>query len=202
MLLVLLTIGFAATVLLFLWALTKPLQLTISAVVQGFSVTLTIAVDYGRVHRGHTWHLPVTPPKSDRPRPRLKLTPKIIDDAVWAFGVLDRLTYRLWNRMKVTQFDLTAEIGLNDAAETALWMGRAAQVLGWWISIRVAPRSTRPPRWQVVPRWDAPILLCNFTSIIQLQPSDIILAIVYGLWGQVKGGQKRYGHSVQELGHA
>ncbi len=188
---------------LLIWALFQPLALTFSARIDGLLVDLRVDVAYSRIHRGRTWHLPVLPPqKKDAARSHLDLTPTLIDEALWAYQVLNRVSDALWHRMRVQKFELTAQIGLNDAASTALWMGRLSELAAWWIGMRVAPRASVSPSFAIIPVWDEAVLTCNFTSIIQLLPSDIILAIVSGLFGQVKGGHDIYGKPVQHHQHA
>lgn len=202
---VMVVIAAAAAAALFVWAVSRPLRLIISAEVEGIAVHLQVTVHYGRIRRRRDWTLPVLPPPkahSTSPKPAFRLTPEIIDEAIWAYRLLNRITDRLWHRMRIVEFDVYAEIGLNDAAQTALWMGRATALLAWWIGLRIAPAAAVPPSWVVVPIWDRQIIAGKFTSIIQLLPSDIILAIVYGLMGQAKGGQHVYGHTVQQHSHA
>lgn len=190
---------FFIIVVVAIWALFQPLLLTVAAAAEGLSVELTVQAKYSRIHKTRTWSLPVIPSHQAKKSggPALQLNPALIDEAIWAYRVLNRITDQLWHRMQIVNFDLYAEVGLGDAAQTALWMGRVTQWTAWWIGIRVGPRAMKPPHWTVIPVWEESVFRGNFSSIIQLLPSDIMLAILYGLLGHPKGGHHRYGQSVQ-----
>ncbi|NMP22436.1 hypothetical protein [Sulfobacillus harzensis] len=189
----------AALAIVVIWAVSRPIRLVMAAEVDGLTSRLSIEVRYAYIHRQKEWNPPVWPQSSKHHNPKepsFSLTPHLIDEAIWAFRVLNRITDQLWHRMRVERFDLCIRVGLGDAAATALWMGRLTDLAAWWIGLRIAPRAQSAPSWVVVPSFDEPLVAGEFTSIIRLQPSDIILAIVYGLLGQPKGGHT-YGQSVQ-----
>lgn len=190
--------GLAALSGLLTWALFQPLDLSFAMRVEGLHVELSTAVHYSRIHRSRTWTLPVRPPRHHAAKTHFHVTPELLDEAVWAYGVLNRTMDALWHRMHIQSFELRAAIGFGDASRTAVWTGRATDLLAWWIGMRVAPRADQPPRFVVEPNWDHPGISAHFTSIIRVQPSDIILAIIRGLTGQPKGGQNKYGHTVQQ----
>ncbi len=190
--------GLLALIVVALWL---PMRLCITVDVEGLHVVLTVQVSYGGMARRRTWRLPVLPPQHSQETAgssHFSLNPQLIDEAIWAYRLLNRITDRLWHRMVVKDFTLSVRVGTGDAAQTALWMGRLTDLTAWWIGIRIAPRATKPPAWVVIPDWDEEIFAGKFTSIIQLRPSDIIFAIVYGLLGHLKGGQPSYGQSVQQ----
>lgn len=182
-------------------ALWLPMTLGITVDVEGLHVVLSVRVSYGGIGLQHTWKLPVLPPRHSHEKTgssHLSLNPQLIDEALWAYQLLNRITDRLWKRMEVKDFTLSVWVGTGDAAQTALWMGRLTNLTAWWIGIRIAARANKPPAWVVIPEWKERVLAGKFTSIIQLRPSDIIFAIICGLLGQLKGGQRTYGQSVQQ----
>ncbi len=190
--------GLAVIAALLIWALFQPLDLSFSLRIEGLEIELATAVHYSRIHRSRTWTLPVLPPRQHASQTHFHLTPELIDEALWAYEVLNRTMDALWHRMHIEAFDLHATIGFADAARTAVWTGRATDLLAWWIGMRIAPRAHQAPRFLVEPNWDQAGVSGNFTSIIRVQPSDIILAIIRGLTGPAKGGQEKYGHTAQQ----
>ena len=187
-------------IVLFGIALTRSVDLTVAVRIEQLAVHLTIAVHYSRIHKGHTWKIPVRPPLSAHteasPRPALSLA--LINRALWAYGALKRLVDNLWKRVRVQHFHLRADVGLPECAQTALWVGRLTELAAWWISCRIAPRAVNPPEFAITPLWDRCGFRCDFVSIIRLRPSDIILALGSALFRYTKGGHHSYGESVQQ----
>ncbi len=181
----LLLVGSIAVVLL----LVRPLKFTLSATMVNVAVTLELGLDIFGRRCSRQWRLPLAAPAFfGTPRPSLKFSWGVFDNALKAFSLLDRGSRRLSRRMVISEFHLECVIGLADAAQTALWTGRVAQLLSWWITDRVAPRACRAPHFSVRPAWEGWVVNGNFTSIIELRPSDIILAAVAEI-SHFKGGR-------------
>lgn len=166
---------------------------------QNLTMVLTVNVKFTGLHKEMSWQLPARAPEVDSPPPpRFKLSMAVIHRAIWALRRFDELTDSLWRRIRVTRFDLACRIGIGDAAKTALLVGYLDEVLAWWVQVRIAPRAVLAPSWVVEPVWDGPVLDLNFTSIILVRASDIILAVVSTLSHTKGGGQRKNG----DPGHA
>lgn len=155
------------------------------------SFQLEVGVSYLWFQSSHTWHLPVKPPPKPGPGSPMKISLQFIEQSFSFLGRVREANHQLWKRVIIPHLDLTIQLGMGDAAQTAIWTGRLSDIAAWWISSRIAPRASRPPTFSIEPLWDESGFSCNFSSIIQLRPSDIILAIASGLWGQGKGGLMR-----------
>jgi hypothetical protein len=167
-----------------------PVLLSIGAHVRDWDAELSLSVHYGRLRLAHRWQLPVRPPSNQLPSRThsAHVSWTLLQRALRALFRMENLVGRLWARMVVRDFNLTVSLGLGDAAATALWTGRAALAASWWIASRIAPRAHCTPYFKVSPNWDQPSVFCDFTSIIQLRPSDIILAALASL--SYKGGRQ------------
>lgn len=161
----------------------KPFWLTLSWTIDNVDVDLQVRLDYSAIHKHRTWHLPLKPPAKMRPTLKVNVSPAMIDRACHAITVLQRLTHRLYERMQVVRFEFSCQLGLADAAQTAIWTARLTDVIAGWIALKIAPRAQSVPRFLMEPVWDEVGVHCNFTSIIQLRLSDIILAMLFGLVG-------------------
>lgn len=185
--LVLVVVGLLLAVGLLSWL---PLSLGIDAEVRAGAVALSFSLGYAGLRLARHWLLPVRPPVPHSPsRHHLHLSVKLWYRALWVLARMENFTDRLWSRMVVRRFNLSLAWGCNDAAATAVWTGRAALVASWWIAARVAPRARCTPEFNISPHWGGPALVCDFTSIIQLRPSDIILAAIASL-REHKGGRQ------------
>lgn len=178
-------VGGLATLILGWWSLLLPMRMTLTLSLDHFVGHLSLRVRYAGLEMGDRWQIPsktTSPPapstsNSDaHKRHYFVLSPQQIREAVWALGVLRRLNENLWERMVIEHFVCDVAVGLGDAAYTATLTGLLDQLLAWWMWARIAPRSLKPPLFQVEPLFDARELRLNFSSIIRLTPSDIIQA--------------------------
>lgn len=167
------------------WLVTHPMRVTLHARVENTRVELRVGLDYVGLHRAHSFQLPETPdaaaPGIPATRQHFKISWHVMHKALSLLRHVEDLTDQLWCRTQVKQFDLSVRLGLPDASGTALWAGRITTAIAWWIGVRIAPRSDPPPRFSVTPEWGQTGVVCNFASIIQLRPSDIILATIASL---------------------
>lgn len=184
---------FLALVLL----LRSALGIRVKIEVQNLSAAMILQVDYLVLHWSHQWTLPIRIKREKQSR-RRHLPVRAVRRALWLVPQFQRVTERLWERMTVREFVLDARIGMGDAAQTALWTGRLTEAAAWWIDVRVVPRASQPPSFAIEPVWDRSEVLCNFSSIIQLRVSDIILAVVSSL--RTSKGGRRDGKSVRAQG--
>ncbi|PSR22844.1 MAG: hypothetical protein C7B45_05070 [Sulfobacillus acidophilus] len=184
--------AFGVAALLFIltmWGISKPFWLTFTWTVENCRVNLQVCVDYSAIHRHRSWQLPVKSVlQASPPALPMNWSGHAIDRACWALTVLSRLTQHLFERMQVVRFDLRCRVGLANAAQTALWTAQLAEAASAWIALKISPRAQTTPTFEIEPIWDGSAFLCNFTSIIQLRLSDIILAMISGLVGPSRGG--------------
>ncbi len=176
-----------------IWAALKPVRLLFTVRSKNALIDLDVELSWGWIRRKRSWRLPVKPPVGVevKPGPKIQVSSELIHEALSVFSLIAHLNRELWKRMTVIHFDFWCELGLGDAAATAVWTGWVSEWVAWWISSRIAPRALQAPTFAVVAAWDQPEILCNFTSIIQVRPSDIILATASGLGDRVKGGLTR-----------
>jgi hypothetical protein len=104
---------------------------------------------------------------------------------VAAISVIRPLRY-LGRRLAIEKFQLTIAIGCDDAARTAMWVGRLSALVATSVNALVAPLALSPPGLAILPLWHESRISVEFTSIIRLRPSDIILAMGMALWGQFR----------------
>lgn len=183
--------------------LRRPIQMTMDLSLENRQPRLQFGLHFIGLSGRRTWGLPLknvdsssaSDPRPDSQSP--KFEPEMLGHALWILTRLGRINHQLWERSRIVRFDLQLRVGFGDAARTALWTGHLIEVIAWWMSVRIVPRTTDEPHFVVQPVWDRSELYCNFTSIIELLPSDIILAIAYGLMGRDKGGATSYGESIQ-----
>lgn len=176
------------------WLVLSPLVLRLDVHVEKLTLVLTVRVNFTGFHKEMAWQVPAIASEVDSPpSPRLHLSMALIQRVIGSLRRFDALTASLWRRMRVTRFDLTCRIGIGDAANTALLVGHLDEALAWWVQARIAPRSVLSPSWAVEPIWDTPGFDLNFTSIIQVRASDIILGVVSTLSHTKGGGDRRDG---------
>lgn len=177
------------------WFIRQPISLTLCGRMQDLSGSLEIKLDYTMIHQRQCWSLPAQPSGNLPTKPdRFKISVRRINRVLWSLRKFEHIVDALWHHMQVTKFDFYCQVGLGDAAQTALWSGRLTELLAWWINVHIAPRAMPPPLFAVDSVWDRRVWACNFTSIIQLRPSDIILAVASG-FAHRKGGRVKDGNA-------
>lgn len=171
------------------WGLHKPFWLTFIWTIDNLQVNLRICIDYSSVHKHRNWQLPMmTPAQPPPPAVHVNWSRPTLDRACWAVTLLLRLTHQLFERMRVVRFDLCCRLGLANAAHTAVWTAQLTDVVSAWIALKIAPKAQTTPRFAIEPIWGEVAFHCNFTSIIQLRLSDIILAMISSLISSSRGG--------------
>ncbi|MCY0877628.1 MAG: hypothetical protein OWU84_01605 [Firmicutes bacterium] len=99
-------------------------------------------------------------------------------------GVARRFAFHLWRHLLIEEFTVSMTVGCREAARTAWWVGTVSAAMNGAIETWIAPRALTPPRLTVVPAWHDVRLSGQFTSIIRVKPSNVIVATARAFWGR------------------
>ncbi len=131
---------------------------------------------------GFSWKVPMSPAQSAKPT--TGFDPKKVHKGMKMLRVFSRFTALLWKRTVVDEFSCVIHMGIDDASSTALLVGFVNNILGPWVSLRIAPQCTAAPEYGIYPLWDRAGISADFHATLKFRLFDISSAAVRAL-GQV-----------------
>lgn len=143
------------------------------------------------------WSIPLSPAQSAHPAATFDLSG--IPRGMKALAVFVRIINELWIMVSIERFSCALEVGLADAASTALLVGLLSTVIGSWVQMRIAPRASNP-EMSVYANWEKTLIDMRLESIMHLRVGHVI----HGLWRvYAKKGGRRDGYNVgRSIPHA
>lgn len=141
---------------------------------------LQVRVRWGRWHWSETWSVPATPAAKVMGGTTLDLHE--VRGGLVALRWYNRLSAELYDLVTITEAWGQAEVGVEDAASTALLTGWVSAVLGGWLGGRIAVRAATPPDLIVVPHWNQWRFAGNAGGAFRISGADIMTAFARTLW--------------------
>jgi len=119
----------------------------------------------GIFHR-RRWQVPST---THGATPSLAFTARRIQGALLIFRRFRHVATGLRRRLVVDRFDASLQVGLGNAQLTAMVVGWADWLVGWWIHAEVGSRAAVPPQWTVTPDWNRQGIHAHLTCRIKIK---------------------------------
>lgn len=145
---------------------------------------LTLAVRWGRWHWSEIWSIPATP--AAKATAGFAMDFREVRGGLVALRWYTRLSAELYELVTITEAWGQAEVGVEDAASTALLTGWVSAVLGGWLGGRIAVRAATPPELMVVPQWNQWMFAGNAGGTFGISGHDIMTAFARTAWAGVR----------------
>ncbi|WP_156023660.1 hypothetical protein [Sulfobacillus thermosulfidooxidans] len=156
-----------------------PVTTTIKVFGQGTQWTMGFNANILGWHSNHAWQVPMTP--AQKVKPTTGFDPKRVSQGFTGLTIYSHFVKTLWDRTSVTSFSCVLYLGLAEAASTALIIGLLNNLLGPWVSLRIAPRSSRRPVYGIYPVWDRVQFQGEFDATIRFRVINLVEASLAAL---------------------
>ncbi|MCY0907016.1 MAG: hypothetical protein OWR62_01355 [Sulfobacillus thermotolerans] len=124
----------------------------------------------------YAWTVPMTP--AQHVKPMTGFDPKKVHRGVKFLKVYSRFVRKLWDSTTVEKFSCVVHLGVNEASSTALLVGFLNNVIGPWVSLRIAPQCESWPEYGVYPLWDQMGLTAHIRATVRFRPVDMTKALI------------------------
>jgi hypothetical protein len=178
-LIVILSLLLAAAGLLF-----AKITTTIAISGQGLNWTMVYTSRFLGWRSTHAWKVPMTP--AQQAKSTIGFDLRKVHKGISAIRVFFRLIHHLWRRTTVSGFRCAVYLGVDEAGGTALLVGSLKNLLGPWVSLRIAPHSAEPPQYGIYPLWDKAGGECEFHTTLTFRPIDISSAAIAAVAAAVR----------------
>ncbi|WP_139061518.1 hypothetical protein [Sulfobacillus thermosulfidooxidans] len=156
-----------------------PVTTTIKVSGQGTQWTMGFNAQILGWHSHHAWRVPMTP--AQKVKPTTGFDPKRVSQGFTGLKIYSHFVKTLWDKTSVTNFSCVLYLGLAEAASTALIIGLLNNLLGPWVSLRIAPRSSRRPVYGIYPVWDRVQFQGEFHATLRFRVGSLVEASLQAL---------------------
>ncbi len=129
--------------------------------------------------KSRSWRVPMT--AAQKAKPTTGWDPKRVAQGVAAFKIYRHFIEVLWAKTSVSDFSCVLHLGLPEASNTAVMTGLLNNLLGPWVTLHIAPKSSIRPVYGIYPSWDRMQIHGEFTATLRFRMLNVLQALMAAL---------------------